>query len=120
MIAIASTTYDPDGWRVFAISPAKNDLANRAGARRVSRTATLDGGCAVYDTGYTDADRDIKVSVPSPGAADLAFARHLCESCPEVWVYTPEGAFAGVPESYRVVSGELIITVLITDRLDDA
>jgi hypothetical protein len=118
MIALASVTYDPAGWRVFRDDPADNDLGNRTGGRRVSRTATLDGGCVVYDTGYTDADRSITVSVPGPSADDLSFARHVCESCQAVRVFTPEGVFAGVPESHRVSSGTLKITILITDRLD--
>ena len=119
MIAIASTTYDPAGWRVFPGDRVANDLDNRSGGRRVSRTATLDGGCAVYDTGYTDADRTITVSVPSPTADDLVFARRVCESFQTVRVFTAEGAFAGVPEDYRVSTGTLKIKILITGRLDE-
>lgn len=118
MIAIASATYDPIGWRVFHGDPVANDLGNRGGARRVSRTATLDGGCVVYDAGYTDSDRTITVTVPSTKMADLDFADHVCRNCPRVWIFTREGVFAGVPKRHAVTGGVLKITILVTDKLD--
>lgn len=118
MIGIASVSYDAVGWRVFHGDPVANDLGNRGGARRVSRTATLGGGCVVYDTCYTDSDRTITVTVPSPKTADLYFADHVCRNCPRVWIFTREGVFAGVPERHAVTGGVLKITILVTDRLD--
>jgi hypothetical protein len=117
MIAIASTTYDPIGWRAFHSDRAANDESNRSGGRRVSRTATLDGGCAIYDTGYTDADRTLVVSVSRPTLQDMEFADHVCRNCPEIHVHSGDGCYLGVPERFAVGNGGLRITILITERL---
>lgn len=117
MIAIMSVTYDPDGYWIFRDAQPDNDQGNRSGSRRVSRVATLDGGCSVYDTGYSDSDRTITIHQPSPSRACLEFAAHITSNCPYVIVSTPEGAFRGVPDNYRVVNSELKIDILITERL---
>jgi hypothetical protein len=118
MIAICSATYDTYGWRAFAGDPADNDAGNRSGARRVSRTATLDGGCVITDGGYTDSDRTLTVSESSPSLASLEFARHVCANCPLVWVCAPDGCYLGVPDRFAVSNGALKISILIQERLD--
>jgi hypothetical protein len=113
MIGISTQTYDIVGSRIFPLA----DVAHRAGKRRVSRTATLDGGVSVYDTGYSDSDRDITVREPDATAEAIEFARYIVETYGLVNLSMDDGAYEGVPESYLIDSyGVLELRVLITEK----
>lgn len=118
-IGIATTVYDASGaWWIDA--PGTDGLEqSRTGARRVSRTATLDGGCVYYDTGFSAADRDIDVRIPDATPADIARAAYLVETYGEVTVSLDDGCYLCRPASYRVSGGVLSIRLMVTARIDD-
>jgi len=101
-IGLSTPVFDLNGSRYFRgceLDPGvtqKNDQR----ARRTSRTATLDGGVSVYDTGYAVGDRDINLTVPDASATVSAFLAYLVEFYGEIIVTTEVGAFLGVPVSY--------------------
>ncbi len=115
MIGISALHFDPLGSRIFR--QAENMLDNRSGNRRVSRTATLDGGCAIYDTGFTDSDRTLTAAQKHPMPADIDFAHHVVAHCPEVVVSAVDGCYIGVPRDYRIVNNELRLDILIKRRI---
>jgi hypothetical protein len=118
MIGISTQTYDLNGARIFKVD-LSSELANRKGSRRVERTATLDGGVAIYDTGYSESDRDILIEVPGATPADIDFARYIVENYGLVNITTLDGSYSGVPESYGVDDGTLKIKILVSNKIDE-
>lgn len=117
MIGIASVVYDESGDMVFS-TPARTEDEVRAN-RRVSRTATLDGGVAVTDFGYSDGDRDIKVVDPSATDEAIAFAKRVVENYPVVTVSSRDGSFLAVPDGWEYVGGVLTLKLLIVERISE-
>ena len=115
MIAVSTIHFDPQGTRIFRHI---SDQENRTGSRRVARTATLDGGCTIYDTGYTDADRTVTVRERQPSDDAINFAARMCRSAPQVRVSMEDGCYLGVPRDFQVKRGVLELNILITERLD--
>lgn len=99
MIGLSARVYDLNGARVFKDEEldAKYQNSNMDIKRRMSRTATLDGGVSVYDTGYAVGDRDITVRVPNAPKEVIDFMAYLVQTYNEITVTTDESAFVGVP-----------------------
>ena len=119
MIGISTQTYDLAGARVFRNTDRNEDLRNRKGERRVSRTATLDGGCLIADMGYSDGDRTIRIEEPQASIEAVDFARYIVEHYTSVVIATEDGAYQAAPESYEVKYGVLTMTLLVKTKLSD-
>ncbi len=119
MIGISTQNYDLIGARIFRRTDIETELSNSAGKRRLSRTATLDGGASIYDTGYTDSDRDMTVIEPGAEIDAIEFARYIVETYGLINVASRDGFYLGVPESYRMDGGNLEMKILITERLSE-
>jgi len=120
MIGVSARVFDLNGDRIFNNTDRSYDVKNRSGARRVSRTATLDGGASVADTGYSYADKTILVQIPDAPLADIVFAEYICKTYQLVTVCTDDGAYLAIPESHSVdVYGALTFTLLVTEILSE-
>lgn len=113
LVSVSALTYDPDGARMLRLTP-QAALALNTGGRRVSRTATLDGGCVPYDTGYAAADRTLRLTVKAHDATIPAFLERMVRLHGLVRVTTSGGVFVGVPERWAEDSGTATLTVLVT------
>lgn len=114
MAGIATLTYDLDGARVFPQDPASM-MSNNSGARRASRTATLDGRCEIYDTGYAAADRTLTIVT---GIEYIGFFEHLVRYYSSVLVSTRDGLFKGNPRQWRATGGKAEIEILVTEEIN--
>ena len=114
MAGIATLTYDLDGARMFPQDPASM-MSNDTGARRSSRTATLDGSCVIYDSGYAAADRTL-VIVTEIDYVD--FFEHLVRYYSSVLVSVHAGLFKGNPQRWRTRNGKAEIEILVTEEID--
>lgn len=115
MIALSSLVYDPMGVIVFRPRHIE-EVAMREASRRVTRTATLDGGVSVYDTGYAAGDRNMEVTLSQ---ADLAMAnriKRLIVDYNRLLLVCEEGCFIVVPESYSF-QGALVLKLLVLQEL---
>lgn len=112
IIGISAMIYDLDGARVVPVIGDVSEL--RAGARRATRTATLDGGCYVYDTGYSAADRTVKIETD---AAYLTFLEHMVQTYSLVVLTLPDGAFYAIPSRYSGDGDKASITLDITEQM---
>ena len=110
MASIATLTFDIDGARIFPQHPG-SIMPNNAGARRASRTATLDGGCVIYDTGYAAADRTLTLATD---ISYLEWFRRIVQFYGTVLVSTDEGLFRGVPQQWRARDGRAEIDIMVT------
>lgn len=119
MIGISTRIYDIAGARIFRADPAE-ERANIGGGRRVTRHKTLDGGVAVYDTGYADGDRTLLATEPDADQEAVAFARYIVETYSLVAASLSDGCYLGVPESYWIADdGTLNLRILVTEKLSD-
>ena len=116
MIGISATVFDPLGARYFYRRELSMSsvVGNRSGSRRVSRTATLDGGCTVTDSGYAVADKTVKIECPNPSIEIIEFLAYIVQNYNTVRVCTEEGAFIGSPEHFDVSEKAAQLTILIT------
>lgn len=117
MISISTPTYDLDGARVFS-RVQQTDLTGIG--RRVTRTATLDCSVVIYDGGYCDGDRTIKIIQSNPTDEDVSFATYITRYYSLVCVSCEDGCFVACPESMGLnrSTGDLEITLLVKERLD--
>lgn len=98
-IGLAASIFDLNG--ALFIRGSQIDIGtsvkNRSRERRVTRTATLDGGVSVYDTGCSVADQEVTVKVPQASPALAAFFTYMVKTYDTIIVTTNESAYEGTP-----------------------
>lgn len=102
---------------LFEADPS-SDL--RSATRRMTRTATLDGGVAITDGGWSDGDRTLSITIPQRAAtpAMAAAIETLKRNHLRVSVATDEGVFEALLQRYRL-SPAFSLTLAITARLSE-
>jgi len=113
-IAFAPRTYDPIGHVLINADRKGSSIGELS--RRVSRTATLDGGCAIYDTGLSHADRTFTVAARVDAAAEAALKR-LQAYYSLIGIAMPDGYYQGVIERLQCVDGYCTIRILVKELL---
>jgi len=118
MISLSAYTFDPVAFALFARPDAGSLLP--AKTRRVSRTATLDGGCYIYDTGQSDSDSDIVVVVNNPSTAVVTALQTMVSDHAYIVASVRDGCYQCVPESLTW-TGDTKITfkALIYQRISE-
>lgn len=120
MIGISSRTFDLQGARRFSareLDPKDYNQIFRWN-RRMSRTATLDGGVSVYDTGYAPGDRTMNINVPHAPQDVIDFMSYMTKTYSEVVVSTRESIFIGNPaDAYVDAAGAAVMMIQITQDL---
>lgn len=116
ILSLSSPTFDPEGALILHPSP-DSQLADRA--RRVTRTATLDGGAAIHDAGYSVADRTLTIVLVLPSAPTVAALQRLLRLYGRLTVTTPEAVFLAVPERLFVGAEEATLTLLVLAQLSE-
>jgi hypothetical protein len=113
-IGVSTVTLDLNGALYFPgrVLDAEDAQRNRQRERRMSKIATLDGGCIVNDTGCSAADRDITVKVKAPTKTVVDFMSYLVGTYNEIVVTTNESAFAAVPQRYYVDADGTAVLIL--------
>lgn len=113
MISITTPAYDLQGQ---VLINEDNDSIIRSNARRVSRTATLDGGCAITDQGFSHADRtlDIRQEYIDQAIADILW--YMFRTYSLVHVSTEDGVFLCNIQDVKFENG-LQAKILIKEKL---
>lgn len=120
MIGISSSVFDPAGARYFRRQELDAGKLNETYRRdrRVSRTATLDGGVSVYDTGYAAGDRDMIVKIPGASRDIADYMAHVVKTYTSIIVSTSESVFLGVPATFYVdADGSANLVINITQDI---
>lgn len=113
---ISALTFDPMG-RVELDLLSGSDLGELR--RRVSRVATLDGGVAVNNFGFTDADRTARLRYRRTQEADQGVDRML-RLYAFVRLVMVDGVYRAALESHSMDATTGTVTLLILERLDAA
>jgi len=113
MIGISVATADTAGALVLKMT---QDSKLLSGSRRVARTKTLDGGCAIYDGGYSHSDRTWSVEARVSDAVwDTLWA--ILTTYSIAYFATGEGYFSGCLESAARDEDRAILSILIKEKL---
>ena len=112
-VTICSELFDLDG---IAILPSSTPVDVDA-ARRLSRTATLDGGCWITDQGATPSDETVTVSVTAPSPALLDRVRHIANTHATAIVTFPSGVYRAAIQRAQADTSALRVTLFIIARL---
>ncbi len=113
-VGISTVNYDPGGARAILMLNHPGDA--RTGARRANRTATLTGGCVVYDTGYADADRTVVVETEDT-TANVEWIEYIVRAYRIVRVALEDGVYLAIPARHSVRNGRAVIELEITEKL---
>lgn len=102
-----------DGGELSASEALKNNMRER----RSTRTATLDGGVSVYDTGYAAGDRDMEIRIPTPTREMIDFFFYMVETYNLIMITMEDGAYYGVPQrAYLDNDGAAVLNIAITEE----
>lgn len=113
MIALSSVTFDPDGHVLLRELPTSDLDAAR---RRVNRQATLDGGVAVNDYGFTHGDRTFTVRWVT-GRNEYDSVQRLVRLYGRLRVSTRSGVYLVAPDRVIRRNKEGELTLLVLERL---
>lgn len=111
MLAISTLIIDPLGAQLLDLPPGAANLGDTA--RRVSRVATLDGGAAIMDGGYTVADRTISIDLSGQRRATVDALKYLCATHTMLLLLTEDGAFRAAPERVSVTANSASMVLLV-------
>jgi hypothetical protein len=111
-IGISAIDYDPFGAMILPVLSDPAELYS--GSRRTSRTATLDGGCVVYDTGFTVSDKTITIETCGQHFDWLARMVRIYRLVHVSW---RDGVFVAIPSRYGKKGSRAWITLDITEEM---
>jgi hypothetical protein len=113
---LTTPTYSQDGAIELRLD---TDADIDAVDRRAQRTATLDGGASVYDSGSSAADRTFDVSLVDLSPASVDKIKGWVALYARLWFYTAESAWEVSPASFRMGRGGGQLRLLVTaDRTE--
>lgn len=114
-VSISAPLFDLDG-HVWLSGVEPDGLA--AFSRRNNRIPTLDGGAAITDFGYSDADRTLDIRWPANNKSDVDNVRRMAKTYSRLIIATDEGCFIGAPGPFSLNDDEAQIQILVEKRLD--
>lgn len=109
-ISLSTQTFDPNG-SIYLKFDAKS--ADQDFTRRVSRTATMDGGCTYDDLGFSWSDVDLNLRFTSLSEAQENQLAYLAKTYGVLTAVTRHGAFKTLVESYSFKEGLAELKLLI-------
>lgn len=119
MIVLSAAEFDPQGVLILDPHRLGEGTEIESGGRRLSRTATLDGGVSVHDGGFSHGDRDLAIEIPLAAQAEIEAARRLGERYPRIHVSMRDGYYEGVLASWDYRAGTLTLTVRLIRRISE-
>jgi hypothetical protein len=110
---ISTLVFDPDGYvEIMAGDEAPSEVR-----RRSNRVATLDGGAAINDFGFSHADRTITLRWTVTQRATEAAVDRLVQTYNRLVVSTRAGVFLAAPEVYAPGPAESTLRLLALAKL---
>jgi len=114
LVHLTSQTFDLAG--AVTLDCMADQMAGET-RRRMNRVATLDGGAAFNDFGFSEADRTIELKWLPTDAATEALVARLVRLASFVQVSMPDGLWLAAPEAYTPGAKESRLTLLVSSKL---
>lgn len=115
IISLAAKNFDPDG--VAQLNVPVSGLQVSPQERRSSKYKTLDGGVAIVDFGYYDADSNIEITLEDWTQEQERIIYHLVRNYPLIYASMPAGFYDVVPLSVEVFSGRLRLKLSVKEKI---
>jgi len=114
MIGISAPLYDIDGFLVVKENRAStiNTLT-----RRVSKAATLDGGSALADFGFSDSDANFQIVIRNITESQTDILKAMIKTYPTLRLSCSEGAFSGAIVNFSADTLPVKFTFLTKEKL---
>lgn len=113
-ITLSVDTFDTNGFII--LRAARGTKITRI-TRRVSKTATLDGGSSVLDLGHSPSDPDYEIVVDAISLGDLEKLKDLVRLYPLVNMSNSEGYFKGVITDFTADEVPLRFTFSVKEKV---
>ena len=110
---ISFSTIGPGGFVILDM----NTTPPRDGSRRLSRTATLDGGAVIIDGGVTDADRSFDFTAIQALEDTLKTLWAMFQAEDLVHLSCPEGVFSGYLQRVKITASGVNISFMVYGKL---
>lgn len=111
---LSADVFDPLGYLALDV---KADSEIGTLSRRVTRTATLDGGAEIEDNGYSAADATYTITVRLPSPGYEAAIMRLVQLYPLLILSTRYGVFRGVVDYFRPAGATASLRFLVSQKL---
>lgn len=115
MISITTPTYDTEGSILLRNLESDTDTLTRE--RRITRTATLDGGSEIEDLGMSHADRTFAIRARGLSKEEFEKLAALVEAYPLLVITTRDGAYRGAPERISLNNDVTNLRILIKEKI---
>lgn len=116
IVGLSTFIADPVGNRTLYVNQDSVATMNQ-GARRVTRTKTLDGNAVAYDAGFSPSDLTFTISVPATDVTITAFFAMLVKTYNLIRLTTSDGVYSAVPSQYREEDGVATLEALVMEQL---
>lgn len=113
-VHLSSLTFDPLGSLHLDLLAGEDPHGEVR--RRMNRVATLDGGAAFSDFGYSEADMTLQLRWRPMNAAREDAVRRLAELYAQVRISTDRGLFLAGIERYLRGNNESQLTLLVAEK----
>lgn len=113
MITITAPVYD-----LTTVTAATGRAIEQAQSRRAARSATIDGGCVVYDAGWSACDRTFTVKVPHASREQHDALAYLLRSYQTCVLSCEHGTFEVLLSGLVGDEGTLSVTAEVVEALD--
>ncbi len=114
LCTVSTPSFDLDGFVTLRlVSPAEPSETRR----RVNRIATLEGGVALNDFGFTDADRTLALVWTPESRQQHEAIERLVQTYPQLHVATASGVYLAAPEFYQQGNEESTLRLLVIAKL---
>lgn len=109
-ISLSAQSFDPKG--LISLQYDNNSEIKNL-ERRVSRTATLDGGCSIDDFGFSWSDVSFNLKFSSIKEEEESALSYFVKTYGLINIVTKEGAFEALIEGYSFAEGNAELRLLI-------
>lgn len=114
MIGLTAPVFDIDG--ALLIKETHNQTAPTLG-RRLSRTATLDGGAEITDLGYSEGDRTFIFETTSLTKSEGELLEYFLKTYPLMILSHESGCYIGAIDNLDLSSYPQKFTFLVKEKL---
>jgi hypothetical protein len=114
IVSISTLEFDIHGSVAFGVGEDSDLMQN---SRRITRRATLDGGCSIVDQGFSHGDRKLDIRTTSITRDEFDVLWHIFKTYSIINVALKEGCFRAAIQSVRKHRDTTTLLILVKEKL---